>query len=157
MPGLRLNRWNASPGLPGVPPLSEVNLLDRNLPSASIDVRLNYFAGLKPVPVGVVFDFRGNGLPTAASANARYILTLDDRNEIKVGGTAEPPIGEVNLLNRNLSSASIDARLNHFAGLTPVPVGVVFNFRGNGLPTAASANARYILTLYDRNEIQVGT
>lgn len=69
----------------GEVPMSQTNLLDLGLSSTDIDARLNYFAALDPVPIGVVFDFRGNGLPTAASADARYILTLDDRNEIMVG------------------------------------------------------------------------
>lgn len=71
-----------------VPSMDERNLKDLNIPAAGddgIDARLNYFAAQEVVLTGVVFDFRGNELPTEASAEARYILTLNDRNEILVG------------------------------------------------------------------------
>lgn len=79
------NRIGVGFGVPFSPAMWATNLFGMGLSSADIDARLNYFAGLNPVPIGLELDFRGNGLPTAASADARYILTLDDRNVIMVG------------------------------------------------------------------------
>jgi hypothetical protein len=76
--------WNAQVVIE-VPSMDERNLFGLNLPAADVDARLNHFANQEEVLAGVVFDFRGNELPTEASAPARYILTKDDRNIIKVG------------------------------------------------------------------------